>query len=82
MTYRGAMLNIHKYRLRASSCPDIYRNSMITIDKSDEKVRNNNCLRPVQTRSKMGARRHLPTVRVGICLRFVLAKMLHSASRT
>ena len=30
----------------------------------------------------MGARRHLPTVRVGICLRFVLAKMLHSASRT
>lgn len=29
--YRGAMLNIHKYRLRASSCPDIYRNSMTTI---------------------------------------------------
>ena len=25
----------------------------------------------------MGARRHLPTVRVGTCLRFVLAKMLH-----
>ena len=25
------MLNIGKYRLRASSCPDIYRNSMATI---------------------------------------------------
>ncbi|KAJ1527766.1 hypothetical protein ONE63_007721 [Megalurothrips usitatus] len=36
--YRGAMLNIHKYRLRASSCPDIYRNSMTTIAReSDEK---------------------------------------------
>ncbi|KAJ8972062.1 hypothetical protein NQ317_010931 [Molorchus minor] len=30
------MLNIHRYRLRASSCPDIYRNSMTTIAK--EKV--------------------------------------------
>lgn len=29
--YRGAMLNIHKYHLRATSCPDIYRNSMTTI---------------------------------------------------
>lgn len=39
MTYRGAMLNIHRYRLRASSCPDIYRNSIITIAKSqDESV--------------------------------------------
>ncbi|KAJ9587826.1 hypothetical protein L9F63_018750 [Diploptera punctata] len=36
--YRGAMLNIHKYRLRASSCPDIYRNSMTTIaNETDEK---------------------------------------------
>lgn len=33
LTYRGAMLNIHRYRLRASSCPDIYRNSMTTIAK-------------------------------------------------
>jgi MFS family permease len=31
LTYRGAMLSIPKYRLRASSCPDIYRNSMMTI---------------------------------------------------
>jgi hypothetical protein len=36
--YRGAMLNIHKYRLRASSCPDIYRNSMTTIAKENEEV--------------------------------------------
>uniref|UniRef100_A0AAR5PJU9 Major facilitator superfamily (MFS) profile domain-containing protein n=3 Tax=Dendroctonus ponderosae TaxID=77166 RepID=A0AAR5PJU9_DENPD len=31
VTYRGAMLNLKRYRLRASSCPDIYRNSMTTI---------------------------------------------------
>lgn len=36
--YRGAMLNIHKYRLRASSCPDIYRNSMTTIARENEEV--------------------------------------------
>ncbi|KAK6623783.1 hypothetical protein RUM44_010639 [Polyplax serrata] len=34
--YRGAMLNIPKYRLRASSCPDIFRNSMTTIAKENE----------------------------------------------
>lgn len=28
------MLNINRYRLRASSCPDIYRNSMTTIAKT------------------------------------------------
>ena len=36
LTYRGAMLNIHRYRLRASSCPDIYRNSMTTIAQEEE----------------------------------------------
>lgn len=36
LTYRGAMLNINKYRLRASSCPDIYRNSMTTIASDTE----------------------------------------------
>lgn len=36
ITYRGAMLNIHRYRLKASSCPDIFRNSMVTI--TEEKV--------------------------------------------
>lgn len=37
--YRGAILNTTKYRLRASSCPDIYRNSMITLAKEDEEVK-------------------------------------------
>ncbi|XP_049869476.1 monocarboxylate transporter 9-like [Pectinophora gossypiella] len=36
LTYRGAMLNINRYRLRASSCPNIFRNSMTTIAR--EKV--------------------------------------------
>lgn len=27
LTYRGAMLNIHRYQLKASSCPDIYQNT-------------------------------------------------------
>lgn len=31
--YRGALLNMGKYKLKASSCPDIYRNSMTTITK-------------------------------------------------
>ncbi|KAH0560185.1 uncharacterized protein LOC123266277 [Cotesia glomerata] len=34
--YRGAVLNLHKYRLRASSCPDIFRNSMTTLAKENE----------------------------------------------
>lgn len=34
--YRGAMLNIHKYKMKASSCPDLFRNSMATI--KDEEV--------------------------------------------
>ncbi|XP_031781947.1 uncharacterized protein LOC100123194 isoform X2 [Nasonia vitripennis] len=34
--YRGAVLNLHKYRLRASSCPNIYRNSMTTLAKENE----------------------------------------------
>lgn len=37
--YRGAMLNTHRYRLRASSCPNIYRNSMTTIARETEEVR-------------------------------------------
>lgn len=37
--HRGVMLNTHKYRLRASSCPDIYRNSMITLAKEDDEVK-------------------------------------------
>ncbi|XP_076248340.1 uncharacterized protein LOC143188143 isoform X2 [Calliopsis andreniformis] len=34
--YRGAALNLHKYRLRASSCPNIYRNSMTTLAMENE----------------------------------------------
>ncbi|GLV44577.1 chaski [Carabus blaptoides fortunei] len=34
--YRGAMLNIHKYRMRASSCPNIYKNSMTTLAKENQ----------------------------------------------
>lgn len=45
LTYRGAMLNINRYRLRASSCPNIFRNSMTTIAK--EKVRIITFLRPL-----------------------------------
>ncbi|XP_060802973.1 monocarboxylate transporter 14-like [Amyelois transitella] len=40
--HRGAMMNIAKYKLRASSCPDIYRNSMWSVeDDQEEKT----CLR-------------------------------------
>lgn len=41
LMYRGAMLNIKKYRLRASSCPNIYSNSMTTLAKEREDVSNN-----------------------------------------
>lgn len=34
--YRGAMLNIHKYKMKASSCPDLFKNSMATL--KDEEV--------------------------------------------
>lgn len=40
MNYRGAMLNTHRYRLKASSCPNIYRNSMTTLAKEEEDVSN------------------------------------------
>lgn len=36
--YRGAMMNTHRYRLKASSCPNIYRNSMTTIALEDDEV--------------------------------------------
>ncbi|XP_050073793.1 uncharacterized protein LOC126561592 [Anopheles maculipalpis] len=34
--YRGALLNTHRYRLKASSCPNISRNSMTTIAKEQD----------------------------------------------
>ena len=40
LTYRGAMLSIPRYRLRASSCPDIYRNSMTTIALGEDEAEN------------------------------------------
>lgn len=36
ISHRNAMLNIKRYRLKASSCPDIFKNSMITIDDKEE----------------------------------------------
>lgn len=36
--HRGAMMNIAKYKLRASSCPDIYKNSMWSVEDQEEKV--------------------------------------------
>lgn len=38
MATRGAMLNTHRYRLKASSCPNIFRNSMTTIAQGDDEV--------------------------------------------
>lgn len=38
MNYRSAMLNTHRYHLKASSCPNIYRNSMTTLAKEEEEV--------------------------------------------
>ncbi|XP_063534320.1 monocarboxylate transporter 4-like [Cydia strobilella] len=35
--HRNAMLNINRYRLKASSCPDIFKNSMVTINDEEEK---------------------------------------------
>ncbi|CAG9584926.1 unnamed protein product [Danaus chrysippus] len=36
--HRGAMMNIAKYKLRASSCPDIYKNSMWSVEDQEEKT--------------------------------------------
>lgn len=35
MVCRSAMLHIHKYKIKASSCPNVYRNS-VTIDDDEE----------------------------------------------
>lgn len=39
ITYRSAILNTHRYRMKASSCPNIYRNSMTTLARESEEVR-------------------------------------------
>lgn len=38
MVYRGVMMNIPRYRLRAASMPDMYRNSMWSIASSVDMV--------------------------------------------
>lgn len=38
INYRSAMMNTHRYRMKASSCPNIYRNSMTTLAKEEEDV--------------------------------------------
>lgn len=38
LTYRGAMLNIPRYKIRTTSCPDIYRNSITTISESTKVI--------------------------------------------
>lgn len=37
--HRGAMMNIAKYKLRTSSCPNIYKNSMWSVEEIEEKVK-------------------------------------------
>lgn len=36
ISHRGAMLNLHKYKMKASSCPDLFKNSMATLRSNDE----------------------------------------------
>jgi len=38
LTYRGACLSTARYRMRASSCPDIYRNSIGDLTNQEEGV--------------------------------------------
>lgn len=38
ITYRSAIMNTHRYRMKASSCPNIYRNSMTTLAREREEV--------------------------------------------
>lgn len=39
ISHRNAMLNIKGYKLRASSCPDIFKNSIITVNEHEEVIR-------------------------------------------
>lgn len=38
LVHRGAIFNMNKYRLRASSCPNIYRVSMTSVMEKGEQV--------------------------------------------
>ncbi|XP_014354972.2 uncharacterized protein LOC106708027 [Papilio machaon] len=46
ISHRNAMLNIKRYRLKASSCPDLFKNSMISVNEKEEKWNEDcvNCL--------------------------------------
>ncbi|XP_053607101.1 uncharacterized protein LOC128673357 [Plodia interpunctella] len=48
--HRGAMMNIAKYKLRASSCPDIYKNSMWSME--DDQVEKTCFRRVIDTINK------------------------------
>lgn len=37
--HRGTVLTRNKYKLRASSCPNIFRVSMTTLSKEDDEVK-------------------------------------------
>ncbi|CAH3898296.1 unnamed protein product [Pieris brassicae] len=37
ISHRNALLNIKRYKLKASSCPDIFKNSMVTVNEDEEK---------------------------------------------
>ncbi|CAK1547409.1 unnamed protein product [Leptosia nina] len=37
ISHRNALLNIKRYKLKASSCPDIFKNSMVTVNEEEEK---------------------------------------------
>ncbi|XP_039753970.1 uncharacterized protein LOC120629194 [Pararge aegeria] len=45
--HRGAMMNIAKYKLRASSCPDIYKNSMWSMEDPVEETYAKKCIRMI-----------------------------------
>lgn len=36
ISHRNALLNIKRYRLKASSCPDLFKNSMISVNEKEE----------------------------------------------
>lgn len=38
LIHRGAVFNQNKYRFKASSCPNIYRVSMISLPKNKDEV--------------------------------------------
>lgn len=79
--YRGAALNLHKYRLRASSCPDIYRNSMTTLAKENEQVFYSRTFLLQGTRDNCQRYAHMRFSISFLPYLFPLAEMVHRAGR-